>query len=828
MRGQVTSHDQRQRILNHAIVEVMVPALPAGFLVTRSDPLNLARNHSTHDESPPTAGISPSDTAPVDTEITLDGDGISSARREFEEGNPESLDEFLGRFTFEDDDIFPASCEDIHTVIYGFPSNSPPTPRPLKFKSSMPPRFPSAEIHIDVDSFLWNLESLPLTVPITIFPNPKTWLNITGNHTYIHSPGLRKNVLMSNTPHCLFGEIDHDITVYVVFPRMTPDILPANQDYLPRSIRDQWYTEVVFKAISRTASHRIIQYLQDDPGRAESLLGNWSTGLHLQPTVAQRMSLEMRTIVNSNENLTQIFGGFIFHASAKGMKNKTTIPLEDLQDDSTRRQWMDVVIGRFVDVFGDEGRATMQMDVGAEVMPSPAAVEENGPLHFLWRSEVTKELKMGMPVAPRRHEWWLTDAVAGAVADLGPNGAIEVGSPSPPISYFQTYHVDKTLLALKKGHWMEKLQGKDMTWKRGRMSESWEMMRDGVCAGARRSWAARAEGRISSQAFYRDRTWSGIIPLCQDIVQNPANYHYALPSPLVSRYKAVNLWVIREGIIQTDSLDETESDQFADQRRGFRDLMASVYRGLYRGIAFAPDRSIVFGPRNRVRIDGFGLARSIALSKRHMYPVGKVSWLSSRACPMGLDQDTRARPGVPLEGIPVEIEMEGLPDHGSDGRMMDADWTPQMAASTIIDLFKGDMIRLTEHYQTASNITSWTLEQVRMAIPMRMEGPISRRTNARSWRELYEYIFPRANGDLNLYRNPPRWGRVGYLEAYFVQCTLLSRHQTDLPVGSPRAFDDELWRLFRGIDCVTRPYIRNKFVEGYGGSIFIDLPEGSQ
>ncbi|RKP11509.1 hypothetical protein BJ684DRAFT_17906 [Piptocephalis cylindrospora] len=121
----------------------------------------------------------------------------------------ESLDEILGKFTFEGDDIFLIPCEDIRTVIYGFPLNSPPIPRPFKFKSSMPPRFPSAEMHIDVDSLLWNLSNLPLTVPITIFPNLKTWLNITGNHAYIYNPGLDKSILMSNTPHCLFGEVPY-------------------------------------------------------------------------------------------------------------------------------------------------------------------------------------------------------------------------------------------------------------------------------------------------------------------------------------------------------------------------------------------------------------------------------------------------------------------------------------------------------------------------------------------------------------------------------------------------------------------------------------------
>ncbi|RKP12743.1 hypothetical protein BJ684DRAFT_16806 [Piptocephalis cylindrospora] len=192
---------------------------------------------------------------------------------------------------------------------------------------------------------------------------------------------------------------------------------------------------------------------------------------------------------------------------------------------------------------------------------------------------------------------------------------------------------------------------------------------------------------------------------------------------------------------------------------------------------------------------------------------------------IGLDEPVHSWLGLPLKEVSLLLceETSIQPVQGKSG--CNEGVSAVMAAEEILLLLKDDMIMATTHFQTTGKITCWCLEQVRISIPDRCEGSIKRRHHTKTWRQLFEDLFPREGMALEPYLKPPRWSKIGYLRPYLNQCALISNGGNEFPAGYAEEFDKELWRLFSDLDCAVRPLIRSRFVERGSKGIYIDLPE---
>ncbi|RKP11824.1 hypothetical protein BJ684DRAFT_21601 [Piptocephalis cylindrospora] len=92
--------------------------------------------------------------------------------------------------------------------------------------------------------------------------------------------------------------------------------------------------------------------------------------------------------------------------------------------------------------------------------------------------------------------------------------------------------------------------------------------------------------------------------------------------------------------------------------------------------------------------------------------------------------------------------------------------TPEEAAASVIALLQQGMIEATIGFQTGDSIFSWSLEQVRRAIPRRLEKAIRNRRSQNTWRKLFIYLFPSYNNATDNYFKPGRWTRIRCMDRY--------------------------------------------------------------
>ncbi|RKP14074.1 hypothetical protein BJ684DRAFT_15582 [Piptocephalis cylindrospora] len=743
-----------------------------------------------------------------------------------EEGSEEVefLEDFLKSFSFKEGVACPISCLDIERVIYGHRVGYSHVPRRLEIKSHELPQVPELDAFIDVDSVLWNLDYIPAQDPIHIFPNPHQGSNIVGNHQFVPKVDQAGRVPMSRTPHCLFGKTRGTITIHAIFPSLSPKYLPPGQDYLPTPLLDLWYESVVLPACRRFLGPNRLQHLRPTARNARDYDKKGMIGHILQPLEVNGVTREMRSIVNQDDHLQSHFNGFFFHAACKGVKGGTVVPYRELLNPEGLRSWKDTVMRRYAGAFGDEGMKGMQVDIAVEFMPSEVAIAAHGPIHLLWKREGCLKMKTGMNLKPKLAEWWLTKDVTGMTVGPGGRDVVEVGKEHPDPAYAQVYQVDKELISGARDHWMSRLQWHDMKWSNMKMKDAWKVLIGGLEDGRMMSWGSRYEQRITGDRFLRVDGLEEFMNECEAVKANHQEYFIALPSLTAARFQASCLWIVRDGAERVDRALERKGLPPDPSTESFMRLLASLFRGFYRGKYFSYDRR------------SLNLGKSIETFGWIYTTHDKVIWLSVWALPcrsviqeeeegrldrddvvgeeeesvVGRDSSSGDEAGreETLNSLIGEQEMRDLMGGDYDKEVeRSVLLTPEVIAGLIIKLLRQDLINAAKDFADTRIITEWNLEQVRQAIGHRQERHVSSRRKISSWWKLFRYLFP----------------RPGQLRSHYVKPDLMQRHQRRLVKDAASKFDKELWLLFRRIDCMVRCSIRGMFAKALSGELFIDL-----
>lgn len=743
------------------------------------------------------------------------------------------LEDFLSPFVFNEGSARPIRCLDIETVMYGQLVGSERIPRRLNVKSRDVPEAPGIVAYMDVDSVLWNLPYLTLEENIYIYPNPNRGSNITGNHLYVSNGDQGRPRPMGTTPHCLFGRVKGDILVHAIFPSLSAH-LPTSKDYLPDYILKIWYESVMLLALQRCLGLNRVQHFRPSIKNARDHDKNGVIGQLLQPKEALLVTTEIQAIIENDQDLKNYFGGLYFHAACKGIKGGTAIPYQNLRNPQELQAWKAMVKKRYAGVFGEEGMRTMQVDVAVEFMGSSLDVETYGPLRLLWRKEGCKRLLTGIKEKPRFFEWWLTDDIAGMSVGSRRREAVQVGVPPTDPSYAQTYQLDKNLICGGREHKMSRLAWMDMRWSQEKFREAWEVLMGGLEDGRMMSIGNRLEIRMGGGRFFKDNGLADLTDECEKVLHTPAEYLVAIPSLIISRYQAACLWIIRDGAQRVDDAIKGKEQPLDPGTEAFMRLLASLFRGFYRGMAFSYDRRHVFGSVGGLSRGSLGLANSISKFGWPHITSEQVVWLSCWALPAscrlreeeedGLQGDTE-RASI-VDDIIGEREMQDLMGGTSEIEVeAGIGLTLGVVAERIIGLLLQDMIFASAKFQDRGCISTWNLVSVRQAISpgRRKESHISSRRKVGSWRKIFRYLFPLPEALRSSYLNPHGWSEVKYFVAYASQVNLLLRHERHLLKDAVSKLDEELWTRFKDVDCVVRCYTKDRFARVTKRCLCIDL-----
>ncbi|RKP11951.1 hypothetical protein BJ684DRAFT_17515, partial [Piptocephalis cylindrospora] len=539
--------------------------------------------------------------------------------------------------SFRNEEVLPTACNDLHHVLYGTQEGDKGSPRRLLFETKEAPKSPSVEVRVDIDSVLWTLEHLPLTAYATVYPDPPRNLQSHGTHIYVRRPGEDAPTLVDQTPHCYFAMVGGDVHIHAVFPCFSTSVSKStfkNGSLIPIQIQCTWYEKVMYPAFSQCFSHNRISDFSPTLQDFKNLHPKGNFGYRLQGTEVEQAVKAMRRIVEGSKDLQHIFSGFFFLAACKGVKAATSTSLDDLLDPAKFSPWRDEVVGVFCNLFGTYGKGRMQVDIAARFSPSKSTVTEHGPQSLLWRSDVTKRMRMGTRKCPTHYEWWLASDVAGSVASIGQDNVVDFSSGPPSISYFQTYMLDKGCIPGLYDHGTGNLKPDEMCWTNEKLRKSWWGIVEGVKRSGELSWGARKELRIAGQYLYDTEDPLGFLKVCQTIQRHPISYFVFLPSLLAARYKACNLWIIRDGT-QRASLAASSNVGSGEDRYMFQRVLLALYRGFHRGMRFTAERAMVFGPLSSVKATSFGLGYSISIYNRPYLTFSRVNWKNALASLQG-------------------------------------------------------------------------------------------------------------------------------------------------------------------------------------------------
>ncbi|RKP12288.1 hypothetical protein BJ684DRAFT_17210 [Piptocephalis cylindrospora] len=713
----------------------------------------------------------------------------------------ETLDDFLSHFTFEEGRVLPTGCLNLHQVVHGCPKGTEDIPPRLLLETNNALSDPEVEVHIDIDSVLWNLQDLPLIEPIMVYPNPPRTMNVTGSHQYVQCPGYTTPAPLEKVPHCLFGK-----------------------DYLSESLLNDWYDKVVYPALAQSLSRGSLQHFCPSRQNFKDTKPGNLMGHLLQSEYALQVTQAMRRIVTDEESLRSRFGGFFFHAACKGTKQSTTISLVDLMDPAKYTLWKENIDRMYLGTFGEEGKSRMQVDLGAEFIPSDSTVRDHGHIHMSWKKDSTEKMRMGTGLAPRLYEWWLAQDVAGSVASLRAKNVLGPSMEPPSVSYFQTYHLDKELIPGGGDRWVNAVDGAHMRWDDQKLKESWEMILRGVEHGSVVTSGARMEARIAGRHLDDSVDPLGFFKVCHGMQQHAHEHFRFLPSLAAARFKAANLWVIREGAKNVTRMQKADNATGGSQRREFMEILASLFRGFSRGMAFTTNRSKIFGPMLVTKEGSYGLGLAIMRYNHPYLPQDKIDWENARACIAGFQSRKRVERLIALKEQLTVGNLSALIDWAIPGEAQEELGTVEDVARCLMRLLKEDMVEETVNFQTAASISTWNLEEVRLAIPYRQERHISNRRDLDTWRKIFCYMFPLLDAhSTNEYIHPYSWRKVTYLSTYLAYQGLIHTHQLVLPPDTLLALRQAIWTSFKDMNCIVRSSTQQKFVKRVRGYVCIDL-----
>lgn len=429
-----------------------------------------------------------------------------------------------------------------------------------------------------------------------------------------------------------------------------------------------------------------------------------------------------------------------------------------------------------------------------------------------------EDITFGVDGIPRVIEWWLTNDVAGTVVRRSQENVVDLMHGPPHVAYAQVYHVDKEMTTGKVDHPMVRMGWEDMRWSKKRFRDAYAALSRGLEEGSTESWGARFEIRVSGKKVFEAAALKDIYGrVYSNVLNSPGDYLFALPTLQVCRYKAANLWLVMDGTRRVDASDEQDSPEAAE---GFMKLLASLFRGLYQGPYYSFYRKWAYGSVNSNNDHSLGLGKSICKYNRVYFSPRKVYWMRARATIQGSDDPRETLVTLGELIGPAELEvLRGI--HLSDLPSI----TPVILAEVLMEMLKTDMIAVFSRYQESGSIQSWSLEEVRHAIPrkLRVENHISNRRMLKTWRGLFEYLFPEASSSQGTERTPRLWARIKHRIAFFCIRDLICIHKDQLAPGTYDAFYDHLWHCFQEMDCAPRPYIRYVFAYVSEGAFYIDL-----
>lgn len=766
---------------------------------------------------------------------TIDSDGAethqvnneeeNSEGEEAVEGPTETLEDFLSLFRFENGEILPSGCRDIHRVLYGYREGDGDRPSRLSLDSPNPSPSFRLKVHIDVDSVLADLQTLPLMEAVMIYPNPPHWMNITGSHQYLRRPTDPKAVLIDNTPHCLFGEVGLSWKIHAVFPSLSPPLVQRGQDYLPASLLAIWYDEVIYPALRKCLPEERHQHFSPSRQIFMERHPGVKMGHMLSPDYILQVTKTMHTIVADNDSLRCRFSGFFFHVSCKGVKGSMAVPLESLVDPAGFKAWSSRVTRVYCGIFGESAQKRMQVDIGAEFTAFNVSSSVDGPLQMLWRRKATKKMKMGLRNTPKSYEWWLTEDAAGSATNAGSANVVDFDREVPSVTHFQAYNLDKETMPSSPDGPTTGIQGKNMTWSSPGLRRRWEAMMRGIVAGSKTSWGCRMEVRMASRHLYDPSGALGYFQVCKEIQAQPSKYFLFIPTMQASRFKAANLWLIRDGAQRVEAATKAENGHIGPGLQEFMKILANLYKGFHRGMNFCPQRALVFGPTlTRKDAISYGLGYAIRHYGYPRLPKESIDWMASRGCRSGIVGRVRVQNGqvseetMSLEALHTlaDIEYQDVSDGVVGTTFSDL-------AKHIIKVFQGDMISATLKWQDTEAISFWNLAQVRQAISKLQGTHISIRRGPNTWKKLFGYLFPYLDDLEEIYVKPGVWSRVRYLPLYLTYFRLIRTYEEQLPMASLSQFRKELWSGFDKMDCVLRLSITQEFVLPVKGNLRIDL-----
>ncbi|RKP13324.1 hypothetical protein BJ684DRAFT_16269 [Piptocephalis cylindrospora] len=743
----------------------------------------------------------------------------------------QDMDQFLSVFKFEQGTARVVGCTDVEKAVYGGKAGE--EARRTEVMSESVPMQAGVECYADVDSIMFSAMELEARGPIRIYPNPGQFYNMSGSHLYVQTPFRGQPIALARTPHCLFGEGNSWVTVHAVFPSLGSAFHTHGNGFMSGPELDVWYDHVVLEAMRRVLHPQRIQYMRGSRRNAADFRKTAKVGMDLQAGEFTEVVRAIRVVVRDTEYLEERFGDMFFHVSCKGIKGCTTIPLWQLDGDEGEEvvQWRDKVLREHLSMF-ELGRVyhRIQMDVGFEFFPEWATREMCGPTQVLWkRNQEREDPTVEGPV--RFHEYWLMHDVAGRTVEGYGKDVVNFGIGVPRVSYLQMYHVDKMATTGNRDHPLERLRGKDMRWGTGKFKRLSEVVMDGVVESGKISWAARREIRVSGRDF--EMVVGVEVDAMEIMAKNPRDHFYQVGSLDMARFKAASIWLVQEGTRRVDEGILESHGRIGKRREAFMDMLAGMFRGYLRGVYYSRCRKAVFGHLNREDHQSLGLGWALRRYNRPYLPRNRVDWEGAQASLEGLGsrvlQDHTETMADTEDGLGVAMDeeesrrrlLEGVDRVAGEEDLVVED--PVQLAQYVIELLRVDLVEMTRNYQAGRPMKEWSLAQVRLSIPRRLERPISNRRKISNWRDLFEHVFPQAGILAPNVSEKPMWKKVKYYPAYLAYRDTLLEHYQGLEQQTYQTYQDTLWVEFSKFDCMVRSWYGDAFASKKDKNLYIDI-----
>ena len=261
-------------------------------------------------------------------------------------------------------------------------------------------------ISVDIDSIMWvtrgtefsckgaiNLHLKPHYSPELPFSaNPSVYVGILEppkDNAELKRPQsrLKTRFPLSSIPHIpfgYFGEATQQFNLYIFFPRMIHKNYNNNRSItiIPHELKELWFSEAVFKALENSMGcyPGTSEYL---PRSAEQL--RWKAGGHsrqptfpVSPSAIRSLLANIRSELNSNEDLLSRFGSFFLVLDARGIK---TLTKQHNSDVNAFQMLQTVVPSLDWDHMTNRTNGELYLDLGVSFHP----INTLEPMVGLWR-----------------------------------------------------------------------------------------------------------------------------------------------------------------------------------------------------------------------------------------------------------------------------------------------------------------------------------------------------------------------------------------------------------------------------------------------------------